>query len=146
MAKLPPGVDPGLKRTDFHQFRSKIIIVWTLFNKRKPKSHDFGICFLYLCIRFIRREFWQLDLATSRWKAGSSSLYVEKIIDIEKISAQKFNLGEKQTSTRDIFLGQQDILLYPVRTEPRTVRPVRRFSRACSMCLLPNWSTDATLQ
>ena len=75
--------------------------------------------------------FWQLDRTTSVWKAGSSSLYVEKIFDFEKISAQKFNLGEKQTSTRDIFLGQQDILLYPVRTEPRTVRPVRRFSRAC---------------
>ena len=74
--------------------------------------------------------FWQLDRTTSVWKAGSSSLYVEKIIDFEKNSAQKFNLGEKQTSTRDIFLGQQDILLYPVRTEPRTVRPVRRFSRA----------------
>ena len=74
--------------------------------------------------------FRQLDRTTSVWKAGSSSLYVEKIIDFEKNSAQKFNLGEKQTSTRDIFLGQQDIFLFPVPTEPRTVRPVRRFSRA----------------
>ena len=76
--------------------------------------------------------FWQLDRTTSVWKAGSSSLYVEKIIDFEKNSAQKFNLGENQTSTRDIFLANKTF--FYIRFEPNH-EPFVQFSGSIGLAV-----------
>ena len=72
-------------------------------------------------------------LRTSRWSVvlGRQDLLLgqEDIL----LGQQDILLGQQDMllGQQDFFLGQQDILLYLVRTEPRTVRPVRQFCRAC---------------
>ena len=72
----------------------------------------------------LRPSRWSVVLGRQDLFLGQEDILLGQL-DI-LLGQQDILLGQQ-----DIFLGQQDILLYLVRTEPRTVRPVRRFSRAC---------------